>query len=105
MTGTIAFASDVRMDPPIRIAAAAPEDYEWCAGVMASTEPWITLRRDLAGCREALSRPGTELFVARDQDLPVAFILLAPYGLAILGQWLAASGQEGVFLVGSRPSA
>ena len=70
------------MDPPIRIAAAAPEDYEWCAGVMASTEPWITLRRDLAGCREALSRPGTELFVAREGDSPVGFILLAPYGLA-----------------------
>jgi len=49
---------------------------------MASTEPWITLRRDLAGCREALVRPGTELFVARDRESPVGFILLAPYGMA-----------------------
>jgi len=70
------------MDTSIRIAAAAPEDYEWCAGVMASTEPWITLGRDLAGCREALSRPGTELFVAREGNSPVGFILLAPYGMA-----------------------
>jgi len=27
------------METPIRIAAAASEDYEWCARVMASTEP------------------------------------------------------------------
>jgi ribosomal protein S18 acetylase RimI-like enzyme len=64
------------------IVAAVPEDYEWCARVMASSEPWITLGRDLEGCRSALLRPGTELFVARDQDLPAGFILIAPYGLA-----------------------
>jgi len=69
------------MEITIRIAAAAPEDYEWCACVMASTEPWITLRRNLTGCREALSRPGTELFVARDKEMPVGFILLAPHGM------------------------
>ena len=49
---------------------------------MASTEPWITLGRDLAGCREALARPGTELFIARDESRLVGFILLAPYGMA-----------------------
>lgn len=70
------------MDDAIRIAAAAPEDTEWCTRVMASTEPWITLGRDFAGCREALTRPGTELFVARDKGSPVGFILLAPYGMA-----------------------
>jgi [ribosomal protein S18]-alanine N-acetyltransferase len=66
----------------LHIAVAAAEDYEWCARVMASSEPWITLGRDLEGCRSALLRPGTELFVARDQDLPAGFILIAPYGLA-----------------------
>ncbi|MGC1648575.1 MAG: N-acetyltransferase [Candidatus Sulfotelmatobacter sp.] len=70
------------MGTSIQIAAAKPEDYEWCARVMASSEPWITLRRDLDGCRKTLVRPGTELFVARAHDLPVAFILLAPCGLA-----------------------
>lgn len=70
------------MEIPIRTAAAALEDSEWCARLMASTEPWITLGRDVAGCREALARPGTELFVARDKELPVGFILLAPYGMA-----------------------
>lgn len=66
----------------IHIAAAAPDDYEWCAQVMAMTEPWITLGRDLAECRSALVRPGTELFVARERELPAGLILVAPYGLA-----------------------
>ena len=70
------------MGKSLHIAAAAPEDHEWCARLMASNEPWITLCRDLEECREALVRPGTELFVARDEKLPVGFILLASYGLA-----------------------
>jgi ribosomal protein S18 acetylase RimI-like enzyme len=70
------------MGIPIHIAAAEPEDLEWCARVMASSEPWITLRRDLEGCRVTLVRPGTELFVARAQEIPVGFILVASYGLA-----------------------
>jgi len=51
---------------------------------MASEEPWITLKRDLEGCRQVLQRPGTELFTARDASTNqlLGFILLAPYGLA-----------------------
>lgn len=70
------------MDTGLIIEAAAPDEYEWCARVMASTEPWITLRRDFEGCRTALGRPGTELYVARRENLPAGFLLLAPYGLA-----------------------
>jgi ribosomal-protein-alanine N-acetyltransferase len=70
------------METSLHIAAAAPDDYEWCARVMASTEPWITIRPRLEDCHAALVRPGTELFVARDERRPVGFILLAPYGLA-----------------------
>ncbi len=70
------------METSLHIAAAAPDDYEWCARVMASNEPWITLRRDLEACRAALVRPGTELFVAREKERPAGFILLASYGLA-----------------------
>ncbi len=68
----------------IRVTAAVPDDYEWCVTLMASSDPWITLGRDLASCRDALNRPGTELFVARNQesDSPVGFLLVAPYGLA-----------------------
>jgi [ribosomal protein S18]-alanine N-acetyltransferase len=70
------------METPIQIAAAAPDDYEWGARRMASTEPWITFKRDLAGCRDTLLRPGTELFVAWQKESRIGFILLAPYGLA-----------------------
>jgi ribosomal protein S18 acetylase RimI-like enzyme len=68
----------------INVTAAPLDDYEWCAVLMASSEPWITLRRDLASCRDALHRPGTDLFVARtlDNDFPAGFLLVAPYGLA-----------------------
>src|SRR5262245_41013768 len=62
---------------------AAPDDVEWCARLMATNEPWITLQRDLPACRTALARPGTELWVARDDDgARVGFVLVAPYGFA-----------------------
>jgi ribosomal protein S18 acetylase RimI-like enzyme len=70
------------MGTPIHIAAAAPDDYEWCPRGMALNEPSITLGRDLAQCRSALLHPGTELFVARGSELRAGFILVAPYGLA-----------------------
>jgi ribosomal protein S18 acetylase RimI-like enzyme len=72
------------MEILIDVAAAAPDDSAWCAGVMAGSEPWITLGRNREACREALNRPGTELFVARNRESaqPAGFILLAPYGLA-----------------------
>jgi ribosomal protein S18 acetylase RimI-like enzyme len=66
----------------MHIAPATTRDVEWCARLMAASEPWITLRRDLPGCLEALARPGTELFVAHDDDRPLGFVLVAPYGLA-----------------------
>lgn len=71
------------MEIPVHIAAAEPDDYGWCAGVMASSEPWITLGRDLASCARVLARPGTELFIARraENGQRAGFILLAPYGL------------------------
>jgi ribosomal protein S18 acetylase RimI-like enzyme len=70
-------------EPQVAIALASDGDVEWCARVMAASEPWTTLRRDLAGCRDALARPGTELFVARDtRGDPVGFVLAAPHGFA-----------------------
>lgn len=66
----------------MRIAPATDLDVEWCARLMAASEPWITLRRDLSGCRDALARPGTQLFVAHDNGQPVGFVLVAPYGMA-----------------------
>ncbi len=70
------------MPNAIEMVPASGDDYEWCARLMASNEPWITLGRDLEGARAAVRRPGTELFLARDGAEPLGFLLLAPYGLA-----------------------
>lgn len=72
------------MEIPIHVTDAALDDYAWCAALMASSEPWITLGRDLGSCRDALRRPGTDLFVARnmENDRPAGFVLIAPYGMA-----------------------
>ena len=70
------------MDSEITIEPAQNDDYEWCARLMSSNEPWITLKRDLDGARAAMRRPGTELFVARSGGDCLGFVLLAPYGLA-----------------------
>lgn len=64
------------------ISPAASGDLEWCARLMASSEPWITLGRDMRGCESGLRIAGRELWVARDRGRPVGFTLLAPYGFA-----------------------
>jgi [ribosomal protein S18]-alanine N-acetyltransferase len=66
------------------ISPASAADHKWCAGMMAASDPWITLKRDVDACLAVLARPGTELFVARDQTVGqlLGFILLGPFGLA-----------------------
>lgn len=66
----------------MQIVPAREADYEWAAGVMAKSEPWITLKRDLDQCRAALRRPGTELFIGREGEDPLGFVLVAARGLA-----------------------
>jgi ribosomal-protein-alanine N-acetyltransferase len=68
--------------PNVVIDLAEEADFEWCAQLMAGSEPWITLRRDLEGSQAALRRPGSELFVAREDGRPVGFLLMHPYGFA-----------------------
>lgn len=76
--------ASIIMPVSLQISAALPEDHEWCARLMASSEPWITLRQDIEICRRKLMRAGMELFVARHPSelRPLGFILLAPYGMA-----------------------
>lgn len=73
-----------RMETPIHVAAALPDESAWCAKLMASSEPWITLGRDFESSRVALTRPGSELYVARvrENGPRAGFILVAPHGLA-----------------------
>jgi len=66
------------------IQVATTKDQNWCARLMATSDPWITLGQDLATCRAKLNRPGAELFVTREagKKRPLGFILLVPYGFA-----------------------
>ena len=66
----------------VAVAPAREEDYEWCARLMASSEPWITLGRGLEDCRARCRHPEYGLLVARLGDQPAGFCLLHPRGLA-----------------------
>ena len=72
----------MRSPQNLTIERAGKNDFDWCARLMAGSEPWITLRRGLEGCRAALRRPGSRLFVARERGRPAGFILVHPYGCA-----------------------
>lgn len=39
------------------------DDLEWCATTMATTEPWVTLRRDLYACRLLLRHAAKERYL------------------------------------------
>jgi ribosomal-protein-alanine N-acetyltransferase len=55
---------------------ASADDHEWCAQLMAGSEPWITLRRDLAACRISLGNPVKERYVVRDGDHRAGLLIL-----------------------------
>jgi ribosomal-protein-alanine N-acetyltransferase len=66
----------------IVVAEGESGDEEWAAQVMAASDPWLTLGRDLEACRAACARPGTTLFVARAGGERCAFALVNPRGVA-----------------------
>lgn len=69
--------------PIIEVGHATAPERRWAAGLMAASEPWITLQRDLAGCQAVLADlPDTTLYVARADARPLGFVLLRPRGLA-----------------------
>ncbi|MFA6030110.1 MAG: GNAT family N-acetyltransferase [Elusimicrobiota bacterium] len=47
-----------------------------CAEIMATTDPWLTLGRDLAFCYAALEGSGKELYVAVDDGKVLGLIAL-----------------------------
>jgi len=66
----------------ITIAPATDPEREWCARLMASTDPWITLGRRLEDCRERCLHPEYVLLVAKSGGDPSGFVLMHPRGLA-----------------------
>jgi [ribosomal protein S18]-alanine N-acetyltransferase len=70
------------VDSELTIEPASEPEREWAAALMARSEPWITLRRDLDKCRVACRRPEYLLFVAHLSGGPCGFVLLHPRGVA-----------------------
>ena len=66
----------------VRMERATPDDFEWCAKMMAGSEPWVTLGDSIEKRRKTLQRPGTELFVGWEGRDRIGCLLLAPYGMA-----------------------
>jgi [ribosomal protein S18]-alanine N-acetyltransferase len=54
----------------------ASDDREWCARLMASQEPWITLRRDYRACVAALTNPTKERYLVRLGDERAGLLIL-----------------------------
>jgi ribosomal protein S18 acetylase RimI-like enzyme len=66
----------------VRIGEATDAERLWCAGLMASSEPWITLNRGLDACQAACVDPAYLVLVARLEGAPRGFIRLHPRGVA-----------------------
>ncbi|HLZ17108.1 MAG TPA: GNAT family N-acetyltransferase [Cyclobacteriaceae bacterium] len=51
-----------------------------CALMMSQTEPWITLKRDLKGCEEAMRGDHKEVYVTLEEGALLGFIVLQMAG-------------------------
>ena len=82
------------------------EDREWCAQLMAFSEPWITLGRTIEQTRPLFdgSWPGTTLLIARAHQKPLGFLLLRERGIVYSPYIasLAASSDARSLGIGSR---
>lgn len=70
------------MPETVEILPAQPGDAEWCARLMAGSEPWLTLGRGYEDCLARCQHPEYDLLVARSGGRRCGFVLLHPRGLA-----------------------
>lgn len=67
---------------PIEIGEATTEEREWCARLMAASEPWITLRRGYEALLPGALDPEYVVLVARRGGAACGFIRIHPRGVA-----------------------
>lgn len=65
----------------IDIGPADVSDRMWAAGLMAGSEPWITLGRTVESCRRVCTNPEYPMYVARIGGRPVGFALVNRRGV------------------------
>jgi len=96
----------------MRIPESAAE-LQLCARTMASSEPWLTLRRDEAQALQLLSNPAKEVYVAALENEITGFVILDLNGafrgylqtVCVMPQWrkhgigsrLIAFAEERIF--------
>jgi ribosomal-protein-alanine N-acetyltransferase len=51
-------------------------DLDWCARLMAESEPWLTLGRDYQGSQAVLTNPIKERYLVRRDGVRVGFLIL-----------------------------
>lgn len=92
---------------------AGDEEAAWCAHVMSTSEPWITLGRDYAASLRVVTHPEREVYVAHQDGAPGAFLILDLKGALVgylrtlcvareargrgLGTQLVAFAEERIF--------
>jgi len=56
------------------------EDLEWCAGLMASNEPWITLQRTCEDSVKLVEDPISEVYLLKNDQQRIGFIMIKMKG-------------------------
>ena len=72
----------VPSNDPWNIRPATQVEREWSAGVMATTDPWITLEISFEQCRKTCFDEHYDIFVAHREALPCGMILIDHRGVA-----------------------
>jgi ribosomal protein S18 acetylase RimI-like enzyme len=63
--------------PPLEYAPLLDAaDLDWCARLMAESEPWLTLGRGYQASLAALINPLKERYLVRREGVPVGFLIL-----------------------------
>lgn len=55
---------------------AGDAEARFCAAMMSSTDPWLTIGRDFDRCLRAIERPDREVYVADDEGVVRGFIII-----------------------------
>ena len=67
--------------PPLIRPLASADDAHWCATLMASSEPWLTLGRSYAQSRALVDAPDREVHIAiGDDEQRLGFVVLVLHG-------------------------
>ncbi len=101
------------MTPPAIRKPQSAAELQLCARTMASSEPWLTLRRDEAKALQLLSNPAKEVYVALQENEIAGFLILDLNGafqgylqtVCVMPQWrshglgsrLIAFAEERIF--------